>query len=90
MSYFLCVCLSDLSVRVDFRVVYCFSSSLSYQAGLLMISRVKNRLDYKILHRTGRKVVIAGGINLETSMDVLEVNELKICGDVKHALILMC
>ena len=85
MSYFLCVCLPDLSVRVDFRAVYCLSSSLSYQAGLLMITRVKNRLDYEILHRTGRKVVIAGGRNLETSMDVLEVNELKICGDVKHA-----
>ena len=50
-----------------------------------MITRVKNRLNYKILHRTGRKVVIAGGRNLETSMDVLEVNELKICGEVKHA-----
>ena len=85
MSYFLCVCLPDLSVGVGLRVVYCFSSSLSYQAGLLMITRVKNRLDYKILHRTGRKVVISGGRNLETSMDVLEVNELKICGDVKHA-----
>ena len=30
-------------------------------------------------------MVISGGRNLETSMDVLEVNELKICGDVKHA-----
>ena len=51
-----------------------------------MITRQTDRLNNKILHQTGRKVLIADNIsklNMDSSSDVM--NELKISSDISHA-----
>ena len=50
-----------------------------------MNTREKERLDYLILHETGRKVLKSGGKKLKIKMDTAEVNELKLCGDINYA-----
>ena len=48
-----------------------------------MFTRSKDRLDYKILHETGRKIVKKGG---EADMGSKEIEELKILKDIDHTL----
>jgi hypothetical protein len=50
-----------------------------------MNTREKDRLDYLILHETGRKVLKSGGKESKIKMDTAEVNELKLCSDINHA-----
>ena len=48
-----------------------------------MNTRSKSRLDYKILHETGRKIVKEGG---KAEMGSKEIEELKILEDIEHTL----
>ena len=48
-----------------------------------MFTRSKDRLDYKILHETGRKIVKEGG---EADMGSKEIEELKLREDIDHTL----
>ena len=53
-----------------------------------MNTRAKDRIDYKVLHETGRKVLLVGSGNLNNKMDPSQdvLDELKVTEDIKHTL----
>ena len=54
-----------------------------------MISRKKDRIDYKVYHETGKKVLVEGkGTGSKMSSAQIEIEELKIVEDISHNLAL--
>ena len=52
----------------------------------LMITRKKDRFDYKVYHKSGRNVLLGGSLEMDSSQVVLE--ELKIIGHKSQVVII--